>query len=66
MQINILIDNALMAQAMKASGGKSEKEIIEEGLRLLIQLHAQKEIRKLRGKLTWRGVLEDSRNDASR
>jgi len=62
MRTNIVIDDTLMGQALTASGYKTKKETVEEGLRLLIALKNQDEIRKLRGKLQWEGDLDLMRN----
>jgi len=52
MRTNIVIDDALMKNALKATGLKTKKEAVELGLQTLIQLNRQADIRKLRGKLT--------------
>jgi Arc/MetJ family transcription regulator len=61
---NIVIDDDLMADALKATGLNTKKEAVEEGLKLLIKRNSQQEIRKLRGKLKWEGNLEEMRGDA--
>jgi Arc/MetJ family transcription regulator len=64
MRTNIVIDDALMAEAMRATGAKTKREVVEQALRKLIQLRRQAEIRKYRGKLTsWEGDLEAMRLD---
>lgn len=63
MRTNIVIDDELMNSALKASGYKTKKAAIEEGLKLLIQLKNQTQIKKLRGKLHWSGNLEEMRLD---
>jgi len=60
---NIVIDDALMKQAMQASGARSKREAVEMGLRTLVKLQQQKEIRAFRGRLAWEGDLEDQRLD---
>ena len=55
MRTNIVIDDKLMADALKATGLNTKKEAVEQGLRLLIQRNKQQAIRKLRGKLRWEG-----------
>lgn len=57
MRTNIVIDNSLMRQAMKASGLPTKKAVVEEGLRLLIKVKGQEGIRRLRGKIEWEGDL---------
>ena len=64
MRTNIVIDDKLMADALKATGFNTKKEAVEEGLKLLIRRNAQQEIRKLRGKLKWEGSLDEMRGSA--
>lgn len=63
MRTNIVIDEQLMAAALKASGARTKKEAVELGLRTLIQLGKQGEIKRLRGKIAWEGDLEATRRD---
>ncbi|WP_231561459.1 type II toxin-antitoxin system VapB family antitoxin [Nitrosococcus oceani] len=58
---NIVIDDKLMAEALKATGLRTKKEAVEEGLKLLVKRNKQQAIRKLRGKLHWEGDLEELR-----
>lgn len=62
MRTNIVIDDRLMAAALKATGLKTKKEAVELGLQTLVQLKQQADIRKLRGKLRWEGNLKKSRS----
>ncbi len=61
MRTNVVIDDELMAQAMKYTGLKTKRAVIEEALRTLIRLKAQEEVRSLRGKLRWEGNLDEMR-----
>ena len=61
MRTNIDIDDRLMRQAMRTSGARTKRAVVEEGLRLLIQTKAQGSIRRLRGKVAWLGDLHSSR-----
>jgi Arc/MetJ family transcription regulator len=61
MRTNIDIDDRLMRQAMRSSGARTKRAVVEEGLRLLIQTKGQASIRRLRGKLDWQGDLDSSR-----
>ena len=63
MRTNVVIDDDLMESALKASGIKTKKGAIEEGLKLLVQLKTQKKIRGFRGKLRWTGNLDEMRVD---
>lgn len=61
MRTNIVIDDQLMANALKATGLSTKKEAVELGLKLLVQRSQQQAIRRLRGKLKWEGNLEEMR-----
>ncbi len=61
MRTNIVIDDQLMAEALKATGLSTKREAVEEGLKLLVRRNKQQEIRKLRGKLKWEGNLDEMR-----
>ncbi|MCP3730722.1 type II toxin-antitoxin system VapB family antitoxin [Sphingomonas sp. MG17] len=63
MRTNIVIDDKLMADAMRASGAKTKREAVEEALRTMIRLRGQQEILKLRGKINWVGDLDAMRTD---
>lgn len=63
MRINIVIDDELMDEVLKVSRLKTKKDAVEEGLKLLVQRKRQKNIKDLRGKLNWKGNLEDMRTD---
>ena len=61
MRTNIEIDDDLLKEAMRSSGEKTKKAVVEAGLRKLVQLQRQTSIRKLRGTLKWEGNLEEMR-----
>lgn len=63
MRTNIMIDDALMSDALMLSGYKTKKEAVEEGLKLLIVQRTQARTRKYRGKLQWEGDLDKMRAD---
>ena len=62
MRTNIVIDDELIEQAMKATGLPTKKAVVEAGLQLLIQVKAQTGVRRLRGKVKWRGNLDELRS----
>ena len=64
MRTNIVIDDKLMRDTLRATGFKTKREAVEEGLRTLLRLKRQGEIRKLRGKLNWQGDLDAMRKDS--
>jgi Arc/MetJ family transcription regulator len=61
MRTNIDIDDALMAEAQKASGRNTKKQTVEEALRLLVRLRRQQEAGAAFGKFRWRGNIARSR-----
>ena len=54
-------DHELMREALKASGLKTKRAAVEAGLWLLVKQERQKGIRRLRGRLTWQGSLDELR-----
>jgi len=63
MRTNVVIDDELMESALKVSGLKTKKDVIEEGLKLLVQVKGQKKVKGFRGKLKWTGNLDEMRLD---
>lgn len=63
MRTNIVIDDKLMKGALKATGLKTKREAVELGLRTLVRLRKQEQIRRFRGKLDWHGDLDAMRTD---
>ena len=63
MRTNIVIDDALMADTLMATGLRTKREAVELGLRTLLRLRRQQEIRQLRGGLSWDGDLDAMRSD---
>lgn len=63
MRTNIIIDDALMTEALEVCGYKTKRETVEQALKLLIKLKNQSVIRNFRGKLSWDGDLEKMRLD---
>ena len=63
MRTNIVIDDELMSSVMKLTGVKTKREAVEMGLKALLKLQKQGNIRNYRGKLDWVGDLDDMRTD---
>jgi len=63
MRTNIVIDDQLMRDTLKATGLRTKKEAVELALRTLLRLQQQADIRRLRGALSWEGDLETMRTD---
>jgi Arc/MetJ family transcription regulator len=60
MRSTIEIDDALMAEAQKASG-QTKQQTVEQALRLLVRLRRQSEVGAAFGRYRWRGDLARSR-----
>lgn len=63
MRTNISIDDTLMAEVLAATGIKTKREAVEQGLKTLLLLKQQEAIKAFKGKLKWEGNLEQMRTD---
>lgn len=63
MRTNIVIDDDLMDEVLKATGIRTKREAVELGLKALLRIKRQESIRKYRGKIDWQGDLDDMRTD---
>jgi Arc/MetJ family transcription regulator len=63
MRTNIVIDDKLMADALRVTGLSTKKEAVELGLKTLLRLREQEGIRRLKGKLHWEGDLNQMRTN---
>ena len=63
MRTNIVIDDKLMRDTLRATGLRTKREAVDLGLRTLLRLQQQAKIRQLRGKLDWQGDLDAMRRD---
>ena len=63
MRTNIVIDDKLMKETLRLTGLKTKREAVELGLRTVVRLRKQEEIRQFRGKLNWHGDLYAMRTD---
>jgi Arc/MetJ family transcription regulator len=63
MRTNIFISPELMQQALEMSGMPTKKAVVEEALKLYVQMLHQKALLGLKGKLRWEGDLETSRTN---
>lgn len=62
MRTNIVIDNELMDRALRLTGLKTKREVVELALQTLLRLRQQEQVKRFRGKLNWQGDLEAMRN----
>jgi Arc/MetJ family transcription regulator len=63
MRTNIVIDEKLINDALKATGLTTKKEAVELGLKTLISLNQQEQIKLVRCKLKWDGDLNVMRSN---
>jgi Arc/MetJ family transcription regulator len=61
MRTNIEIDDELIREALRVSGLKTKRAVVEAGLRMLLRLKRQEDILNLVGKVRWEGDLDESR-----
>jgi Arc/MetJ family transcription regulator len=61
MRTNIEIDDKLMQDALRATGAKTKREVVERGLEMLVRLRAQEKLRDLKGKIAWEVNLDEMR-----
>lgn len=50
LRTNIHVDEDLLARCMRCTGHRTKKAVIEEGLRALLRLDGQRQVRDLRGR----------------
>ncbi len=63
MRTNIVIDDELMCRVLKLTGIKTKRAAVEAGLKTLLRLKTQENIRNYRGKFNWVGDLGEMRID---
>lgn len=57
MRTNIVLNEELVEQAKSLTGIRTTRALVDEALRVLIQLRQQGQVRDLRGQLHWEGDL---------
>jgi Arc/MetJ family transcription regulator len=63
MRTNIEIDDKLMHETLKLTGLKTKREAVELGLKTILRLRKQEQIKRFRGKFDWQGDLNAMRLD---
>jgi Arc/MetJ family transcription regulator len=63
MRTNIFIDDTLMKETLRLTGLKTKRAAVDLGLRTLVRLRKQDDIRCFRGKLKWQGDLDAMRTE---
>jgi Arc/MetJ family transcription regulator len=65
MRTNIVIDDQLMAEAMKVGRFKTKREAVEAALQRLVQANRYQRMIELFGRIEWEGDLNAMRRDRS-
>jgi Arc/MetJ family transcription regulator len=60
MRSTIDITNRLLRKALQVTGLGSKRAVVEEGLRMLVKVHGQASIRRLRGKIAFEGEVRNT------
>ncbi len=63
MRTNIEIDDRLMARVMRLTGLPTKRAVVEEGLKLLVQVRKQAQAFKTLRGIGWEGDLDEMRRD---
>jgi Arc/MetJ family transcription regulator len=61
MRTNVEIDDELMREALRLSGLKTKRAVIDAALRMFVRVQRQADILNLAGKVHWEGNLDESR-----
>ena len=62
METMITIDAEILNKAMKAADGQTQRQLVENALRLFTLQNKQGIARKYRGKMQWEGNLDELRS----
>ena len=62
METSVIIDTDVLDRAMQAANGQTERQLVENALRLFAIQNGQSDARKYRGKLQWEGNLDELRS----
>lgn len=54
MRTNIVLDDSLVQEAFGLSGAKTKKELVSIALKEYVQNHNKKDLRELKGKISFR------------
>jgi len=61
METAVTIDTEVLNKAMQSAVGQTQRQLVEDALRLFALQNRQSEARKYRGKLQWEGSLDELR-----
>lgn len=58
---NIVLDRALVEEALRETGLKTRRELVDHALRELVRHRRQRKLLELKGAVRWEGNLDDMR-----
>lgn len=58
---NIVLDKALVEEALRVTGLKTRRELVDHALRELMRHRHQRKLLELKGAVRWEGNLDDMR-----
>ena len=61
MRTNIVIDDALITEAMRLTRIKTKRGVVDMALRTLVRLERQRAMLDLEGRIAWEGDLNQAR-----
>lgn len=61
MRTNIMLDDRLVDEAMRLSGIRTKREVVDTALRAFIRLQRQRAVLGLEGSVAWEGDLDAMR-----
>jgi len=64
MRTNIVLNDELITEAQALTGIFTKRGVVEEGLKTIIRLKKQQQIKTWRGKLAWDDDLDTMRTDS--
>jgi len=65
MRTNVEIDDDLMREALRLTGLKTKRAVIDAALRMFVRVKHQADILSLAGKVRWEGSLDEMREGRS-
>lgn len=57
------VETGILTEALQIMHNSDKRQVVEEALKVLIQVRRQQPLRQLRGRLRWEGNLDEMRAD---
>ncbi len=59
----VAVETGILTEALQIMHNSDKRQVVEEALKILIQVRRQQPLRQLRGRLRWEGNLDEMRAD---